>query len=375
MSSEMRFRKDKTFKIMQITDIQEIPSVSKDTLALMEAALDQEKPDLVIYTGDQISGNSAKFKGAEGKATLAATIQKIFEPVISREIPFAVTFGNHDCQCGISNREQYDDIYSKLPGIIGDQPLELDARGNCRIPVLASDGSEDEKFSIYLFDSGTDAATGGYEAIDPAILQWYETKRNEHWKKHGSYTPSMVFQHIPLREYYEVLKQVPKNTKGAVRAYRTHKNEYYVLGDSCGSDDRFLEPASVPDVNTGEFESLSQYGDVLAVFVGHDHKNNFVGRYQNIDLGFTPSAGFNVYGDRLHRGVRCIVLHEDEPKAYETYVRTYEELVGTHVTRPIFDYLTSVAPATLEDAIAMLVKLLGIIFVVVLIVILLCYLI
>ena len=78
------------------------------------------------------------------------------------------------------------------------------------------------------------------------------------------YVPSIVFQHIPMREYYEVLKRVDRGEKGAVRAYRTHKNEYYKLGETCGAGDIFLEPPSVPDVNTGEFEALSECGEVLA---------------------------------------------------------------------------------------------------------------
>ena len=36
---KMRFREDGTFKIMQITDMQEIPAISKDTIALMERAI------------------------------------------------------------------------------------------------------------------------------------------------------------------------------------------------------------------------------------------------------------------------------------------------------------------------------------------------
>ena len=82
-------------------------------------------------------------------------------------------------------------------------------------------------------------------------------------------------------------------------------------------------------------------GDVLAVFVGHDHKNSFVGKYKNIDLGFTQSSGFNVYGNRTKRGVRCFVLDENNPRQYKTYTRTYEELVGKKVSRPVFDFLTS----------------------------------
>lgn len=53
---KMRFREDGTFKIMQITDMQEIPAISKDTIALMERAVLEEQPDLVVYTGDQING-------------------------------------------------------------------------------------------------------------------------------------------------------------------------------------------------------------------------------------------------------------------------------------------------------------------------------
>ena len=153
----------------------------------------------------------------------------------------------------------------------------------------------------------------GYEAFDPKIIAWYRKQREDLREKNGMYVPSIVFQHIPMREYYEVLKRVDRGEKGAVRAYRTHKNEYYKLGETCGAGDIFLEPPSVPDVNTGEFEALSECGEVLAVFVGHDHKNNFVGRYRNIALGFTPSAGFNVYGNRTKRGVRCIVLNEKKP--------------------------------------------------------------
>ena len=50
--SLMRMNKDGLFKIMQITDMQEIPKVSPDTMALLEAAIEDEKPDLVVYTGD-----------------------------------------------------------------------------------------------------------------------------------------------------------------------------------------------------------------------------------------------------------------------------------------------------------------------------------
>ena len=45
------------------------------------------------------------------------TINRIMEPVVSRGIPFAVTFGNHDEQSGMTNDEQME-IYRNIPGCV-----------------------------------------------------------------------------------------------------------------------------------------------------------------------------------------------------------------------------------------------------------------
>ncbi len=334
----MRMNKDGLFKIMQITDMQEIPKVSPDTMALLDAAIEDEKPDLVVYTGDQIKGYgvSYKGKGKELENAVAKTINTLLEPVTKRNIPFAVTFGNHDRQVGISNKDQFNDA-----------------------------------FNLYLFDSGTDAKGGGYEAFDKKIISWYKAKRDELKEKNGKYVPSIVFQHIPLPEYYCILRRVKKNERKAVQAYRTHKHEYYRLGKTCRVGGTFKEPPSIPDINSGEFDALSECGDIMAVYVGHDHKNNFIGTYKNVDLGFTPSSGFNAYGNRTKRGVRCFILDEKEPDSYKTYSRTYEDLVGKKVSRPVFDYLSSKAPTTVDAAIPMIVKTIGIIAAIIILIILL----
>lgn len=271
----MRMNKDGLFKIMQITDMQEIPKVSPDTMALLDAAIEDEKPDLVVYTGDQIKGYgvSYKGKGKELENAVAKTINTLLEPVTKRNIPFAVTFGNHDRQVGISNKDQFNDIYKALPNCIGTQAEGIDGGGTYNIPIKASDGSDRDAFNLYLFDSGTDAKGGGYEAFDKKIISWYKAKRDELKEKNGKYVPSIVFQHIPLPEYYCILRRVKKNERKAVQAYRTHKHEYYRLGKTCRVGGTFKEPPSIPDVNSGEFDALSECGDIMAVYVGHDHKN------------------------------------------------------------------------------------------------------
>ena len=177
----MRFNKDKTFKIMQITDMQEIPNISPDTLALLDAAVEAEKPDLVVYTGDQIKGYGVTYKG-KGKELVNAvskTIERLLEPVTKRNIPYAVTFGNHDRQVGISNKDQFENIYKKIGNCIGEQAEGIDGGGTCNIPIKASDGSDRDVFNLYLFDSGTDAKGGGYEPFSTDIIDWYKKTRDE----------------------------------------------------------------------------------------------------------------------------------------------------------------------------------------------------
>lgn len=169
----MQFKSDGTLKIMQITDMQEIPAISPDTLALLDAAVEAEHPDLVIYTGDQIKGYGVTYKGKTKKeleAAVAKTITALLEPVTRRHIPFAVTFGNHDRQVGISNADQFNDIYKSLPGCIGEQAEGIPGGGTYAVPLTASDGSGRTVMNLYLFDTGTDAKGGGYEAFDPAII-------------------------------------------------------------------------------------------------------------------------------------------------------------------------------------------------------------
>lgn len=52
----LRFNDDGTFRILQMADIQDGPQVNDDTIRLIEAAIREAKPDLVVFTGDQVRG-------------------------------------------------------------------------------------------------------------------------------------------------------------------------------------------------------------------------------------------------------------------------------------------------------------------------------
>lgn len=350
----LRFNSDHKFKIMQIADTQEIPAVSPDTLSLINNALDREKPDLVIFTGDQIKGYSKKFK--KDPVIIESTIDILVEPIAKRNIPFMVTYGNHDAQCGVDNRGQYK-FYAKYDNFISGDLRNADDVGTADIQIYSS--TEDKPvFELYIIDSHGKAKDGaGYAPVDKKQIEWYISRREQLKAENGDYLPSLVFQHIPVPEFFDVIKKVPKGTKGAVPAYGAHENEYFVLNDETIAEGGFmLESPASPDVNTGEFEAMSEKGDVLGIYVGHDHNNSFVVKYKGVDLGYTQGAGFNVYGPGENRGVRIFELDETAPREYKTYTATFKELCGTKIKTPVKEFIYKHAPTSPRAVKPILIK-------------------
>lgn len=104
----LRVREDGKFKILQISDTHmvtgvgickdaideygnDLPECDADprTVRFIEKILDVEKPDLVIFAGDQLHHD------VEDSHT---ALLKLFAPIIERSTPFAVVFGNHDSE-------------------------------------------------------------------------------------------------------------------------------------------------------------------------------------------------------------------------------------------------------------------------------------
>ena len=313
-------RSDGSFKVMQIADLQEIPAISPDTLKLMNAALDREKPDLVVFTGDQIKGYGITFRGGDRKKKVEDTLHRLLEPVVRRNIPFAPLFGNHDGQVGCTNQEQMQ-IYQRYEQCVGMDDPALPGCGTYDLPIYSNDGRK-ILFNLYLIDSHGSAKGGGYAPVDPKQIEWYRATRDRLTQENnGEPVPSLVFQHIPVPEYYNVLLQVPHKTPGAI----------------------------------------AEKGDVMAMFVGHDHINSFVGHYQNVDLVYTPGSGFNVYGPGVERAVRVIELNENQPHAYESHTLSYEELFGKKVSNPVKDFFYVHSPTTPEAAVPLILKTLGVV--------------
>lgn len=342
----LNFKND-TFKIMQIADTQEGAKVSPDTIDLINAALEHENPDLVVYSGDQI-WNKASFKGSKDKVT--AVLNELTLPVRKRKIPFTICFGNHDRQVGLTNEEQFE-IYKGFDYFIGESVDGIDGTANHIIEI--KDGNE-LKFLVYLIDSHSNLKIG-YDCVHQNQIEWYRNTRDKYEKNYGRLIPSVVIQHIPVCEIFELLSEVKKGTKGAVRGFRTHTNRFYILNYNKVNKEGFMkESPADPQQNSGEFSAFKEKGEVIGVYFGHDHNNSFNGKVDGIDLGYTQGAGFHVYGPGKNRGVRVIELKKNG--TIDTYDLRFRDLVGNKVKEPFKYALFQIMPTNTFDAVIRLVK-------------------
>lgn len=343
-----------TFKIMQIADIQEDYPVNPDTIKLITLALDKEKPDLVVLTGDQIQAYSACYR-KDGERKIREVINCFLAPIEERRIPFCMTFGNHDDDGCVDKNTQIE-IYSSFPSSRFGTPRCSDDKGTYSIQIFDS-AKEKEIFNLYLIDSNKKEPDGAYSPVKKEQIEWYRQERDRLKDKTGYYLPSFVFQHIPVPEFYDTLIKCPRKEKDAVEAFKSRKNTFWKLDSKTIAEGGFMhESPAVPEINNGEFEAMKENGDVLGIFVGHDHINSYITHKDGIALGYCQGAGFNTYGPGNKRGVRIYELNEKDIRNYRTYTVTMGELCDYKPSKPIKEYIFTHMPSSIDEGLKLAKK-------------------
>lgn len=288
----LRFKSDKTFKIVQFTDIHWVPGNARSEVAAerMQEVLEAEKPDLVIYTGDVVFGKPAR-----------KALDKALAPVLERRLPFAVTWGNHDDEHDLSRQQLYDYV-KQLPGNLTGRVEGLSGVTNYVLPLKSSHEEKDAAL-LYVLDSHSYSAlpaSKGYDWIKPDQVAWYLQQSNAYTAANGGKPlPALAFFHIPVPEYNEAAQ-----TESA-----------FLVGTR-------KEKACAPEINTGLLAAMLYAGDVMATFVGHDHVNDYVVNWKGILLGYGRYTG----GDTVYNnipggnGARVIELTEGA-RSFKTWIR------------------------------------------------------
>lgn len=300
----LKFNKDKKFKIVQFTDLHVKYQDSRSDIAFkrMNEVLDAEKPDLVIFTGDIIYSSPAE-----------ANIRNVLKVVSDRKIPFAVTFGNHDHEQGMSNDSLFKIVQTIPYNITVDENPELSGVGNCALAVKSSDGSKDAAV-LYCIDShyySTIPGVEGYDYIKSDQIEWYRQRSAGFTRENGGKPmPALAFFHIPLPEYNQAAAYENAPIYGIRR-----------------------EKACSPELNSGIFTAMKEQGDVMGTFVGHDHDNDYATYWKGIMLAYGRFTGGPTEYIHIPNGARVIEMTEGA-RTFRTWIRLADNEIQQLTTYP-----------------------------------------
>lgn len=329
----LKFGEDGKFRIMQINDFQDRDNTNAQSLEFLNAALDIYKPDLVVIVGDQLHNSFPDITEEKIKTTITNQLM----PIEERGIPFLFTFGNHDRdhQHIMSMEDQaafyrtFSYCYANTDGADG---------GTYNTVIYGKDGTT-PRLNIYMMDTNHWNGKGDTSGVTEEQVQWYkETSNSLKALNGGKPLPSLVFQHIPVKEIFKLTKVVSADTPGAVKD--VHSSNYIVLDENAqwiGDRNVMREgPASEsPDKITGQYEAWLEQGDIIGAYFGHEHINTFVGRTEDgIVLGYNGGFGFATYGDRGERYARIYDFDENDVENYTQQTIYYTECVTEEPTEP-----------------------------------------
>ncbi len=315
----LRFNENGKFRILVITDLHEKKAEDKesqnksdDALLLVETSVKALSPDLVVYNGDNAFGKTEE--------DLKETIDAITKTVREMEIPFTMVLGNHEHDDRELPPEMSVKIFSSYENsLVREDKKGLSGYANHYITIKGK--SNKTKCLLFFIDSGKSRSPSpelsGYDWVKDDQIEWVENICDEFKEKNGGeYVPALVFQHMPVTEIYDLLKEVSGlDVGGAVKGQGLFETKFFVLKDGVKGD--LLESPCPPDFNNGQFDSLKTHG-VKGVFFGHDHKNDFEGEIDGVLLSHVKGTGFNGYSDGIRTGVKLITIDEDSLPSFET---------------------------------------------------------
>lgn len=291
-AQELRFNSNHKFKIVQFTDIHWIYDnpASEEAGERMREVLDAERPDLVVFTGDVIFAKPA-----------AEALKKALAPTIERGIPFAVTWGNHDDEQDMT-RAELSAYIKDMKGNLTSHTEGITGQTNYTLSIKSSDGKRDAA-AVYIFDSNSYSPmknVKGYGWIKHDQVAWYLERSKAFTAANGGEPlPALAFFHIPLPEMRDM----------------TRNENIYMVGTR-------KEMVCAPEINTGLATAMLTAGDVMGLFVGHDHVNDYVVDWYGIMMGYGRfTGGGTVYNDIPQgNGARVIEITEGS-RDIHTWIR------------------------------------------------------
>ena len=261
------------FKVLMFTDTHLNGKKEKDiqTVSFIAKNITEQKPDLVIFGGDNVSSGFNKKRVNE----FAQLMEKL-------GVYWAAVLGNHEGDGVLAvSREENVEIFSSYEHCLMRNGKEnVDGNGNYSINILNSDGTLKEVF--FLMDSGSymteeskkeyNVTKDGevYDGVKTSQVKWYKEKHDEIEAEYGKFK-SVTVVHIPV---YQAEKEYSEND--------------FLYGEK-------REGVCESGFDSGLFDAMIEKSSAQAVYFGHDHVNDFGVMNDNILLSYIQPSGYGVY--------------------------------------------------------------------------------
>ena len=289
---------DMPLKVLGFTDthLDDYPGCFRTTVKLMRETIAAEKPDMVVFVGDNVTGGDNRERAYE-----------LTHLMTGLNVPWAPVLGNHEGDNPASvRREDMLRIFMESPCcLLKDVAARLDdgspvwGFGNYSVPlydisgimchrlVFMDGGSDMNREDMIRFGWG-DREKPFDDYLKPSQIAWYaQTVRNDK-------CTSTVFCHIPLPEFSEA-----------------EKNGELLSG-------RNMESVCCSPHNSGMFAEMLQHGKTKVFVAGHDHINTARYLYKGIRLAYNRMSGLSSYNvvskqlaDKLLQGCSVYRIHAD----------------------------------------------------------------
>ena len=264
---------ERPLKILGFTDthIGDLSESNRWTLRLIRETVLAEQPDLILFVGDNVTGN-------------AATVKAFTACMTELSVPWCPVLGNHEGENpGEISRRKIVSIFKKSPNCLLPARRTRTAAGrllfghtNYALPLYDHRGKVCHK--LFFLDGGNEMSKRDkhrlglqhpprfpYNFLRTEQIQWYseDSARDD--------CPSMVFCHIPLPEFRDAVE-----------------HGEWIYGEQ-------RESICSPLHNSGMFRAMQQNGKTVAYIAGHDHVNDFQILHDGIRLMYNRAGGLSAY--------------------------------------------------------------------------------
>ena len=303
---------DREIKILQLTDTQIIDAAQcryteriddeskrrwatdrmyENAFKYMRYAVEKAKPDLIVFTGDNVYG---EFDDS------GSSLEKFINEVDGYEIPWCAVFGNHDNETLIG--------IDRTVALYESAKYSMFARGkvegnsNYSVAVRANGKLKNVLFMIDT-NGCTHAPTNEvgiytFGGIYDGQVKWFENVNERLAALNGKPVPNAVFGHISVKAFADGLSMH--------HGYVSTNHGYLDGGDPESSKFKAIKIDGVDD--RGDFGSMNadfggmidgeykfvniakRYGTV-GFFFGHDHTNNISVLHDGIRYTYGTKTG------------------------------------------------------------------------------------